>query len=183
MAKAPPKTKKLKVYRTSIGFHDAYVAAPSKKAALEAWGSKKDLFARGAAELVPDPGLERDALASPGHVIKVSRGSVAEQLAALPKDAATGDRPVKKARDNPPPPVPAPRPSRAPLDSAERAIEALEREQEKALAAIAKREAKLAEERRRVMQDQADRMQKLVDVRDEQKRRFDAAIKQWRGVT
>ena len=26
----------LKVYRTPIGFHDAYVAAPSKKAALRA---------------------------------------------------------------------------------------------------------------------------------------------------
>ena len=30
---------KLKVYRTPIGFHDAYVAAPSQKAALDAWGS------------------------------------------------------------------------------------------------------------------------------------------------
>jgi hypothetical protein len=28
---------KLKVFRTPIGFHDAYVAAPSKKAALAAW--------------------------------------------------------------------------------------------------------------------------------------------------
>lgn len=33
MAKRP-----LKVFRTAIGFHDAYVAATSRKAALEAWG-------------------------------------------------------------------------------------------------------------------------------------------------
>lgn len=37
MAKAK-RNRKLKVYRTPIGFHDAYVAAPSQKAALEAWG-------------------------------------------------------------------------------------------------------------------------------------------------
>jgi hypothetical protein len=32
-----PRAAKLKVFRTPIGFHDAYVAAPSQKAALEAW--------------------------------------------------------------------------------------------------------------------------------------------------
>lgn len=29
--------RKLKVFCTPIGFHDAYVAAPSQKAALEVW--------------------------------------------------------------------------------------------------------------------------------------------------
>ena len=42
-------TRKLKVFRTPIGFHDAYVAAPSQKAALQAWGTDTDLFARGVA--------------------------------------------------------------------------------------------------------------------------------------
>lgn len=45
---------KLKVYRTATGFHDAYVAAPNQKAALETWGSDKDLFARCAAKIVTD---------------------------------------------------------------------------------------------------------------------------------
>ncbi len=31
--------RKLKVFRTPAGFHDAYVAAPSRKAALAAWGA------------------------------------------------------------------------------------------------------------------------------------------------
>lgn len=35
------KGAKLRLYQTALGFHDAYVAAPSKKAALEAWGTKK----------------------------------------------------------------------------------------------------------------------------------------------
>jgi hypothetical protein len=33
--------RKLKVFRTPIGFHDAYVAAPSRKAALEARQAKE----------------------------------------------------------------------------------------------------------------------------------------------
>jgi hypothetical protein len=37
----------LKVFRTPIGFHDDYVAASSRKAALEAWGGDADLFACG----------------------------------------------------------------------------------------------------------------------------------------
>ena len=62
--------KKLKVYRLPIGFHDAYVAAPSQKAAIEAWGSDKDVFQRKQAELVTDPELAKEPLASPGKVVK-----------------------------------------------------------------------------------------------------------------
>ena len=82
MARAP----KLKVFRTAIGFHDAYVAAPSRAAALRAWGATKDLFARGAADEVLDPALAAEPLAAPGTVVKRLRGTAAEQLAALPPD-------------------------------------------------------------------------------------------------
>ena len=80
---AKPRKSKLKVFRIPIGFHDAYVAAPSQKAALEAWGSDSNLFAAGAAELVTDAALTRVPLERPGEVIKVLRGSRAEQVAAL----------------------------------------------------------------------------------------------------
>jgi hypothetical protein len=86
MAKAKRK-QTLKVYRTPIGFHDAFVAAPSQKAALEAWGASTDLFARGLAETVTDAALTKAPLATPGKVVKVSRGSRAEQLRALAKDS------------------------------------------------------------------------------------------------
>ena len=66
---------KLKVFKTPAGFHDAYVAAPSQKAALAAWGSTANLFARGLAEVVTDPALTRDPLAHPGEVIRVARTS------------------------------------------------------------------------------------------------------------
>jgi hypothetical protein len=36
--------RKVKTYQTSIGFFDLAIAAPSMKAALDAWGSKSNLF-------------------------------------------------------------------------------------------------------------------------------------------
>jgi colicin import membrane protein len=36
--------RKLKVYQTSLGFFDLAIAAPSMKAALEAWGAGSNLF-------------------------------------------------------------------------------------------------------------------------------------------
>lgn len=84
-AKSAPRKRqaKLKVFRTPIGFHDAYVAAPSQKAALEAWGTDTNLFARGSAEQVTDEKLMKAPLERPGEVIKVERGTRKEQLAAL----------------------------------------------------------------------------------------------------
>ena len=91
-------TRKLKVYRTGAGFYDAYVAAPSQKAAIEAWGADPRTFSRGDGEMVSDPALTAEPLAKPGEVIRKKRGELAEQLAAL--------GPVPKApvrRDNPKP--------------------------------------------------------------------------------
>jgi len=94
----------LKVFRTAIGFHDAYVAAPTMKAALAAWGAERNLFASGRAERVTDPKLTKAALADPGKVIKVLRGTAAEQYAALEASAPrrapppqTGGRPALQA--------------------------------------------------------------------------------------
>jgi hypothetical protein len=82
MAKARRK-QNLKVYSTPIGFHDALVAAPNQKAALEAWGAGTNLFSQGAAHVVTDPKLVKEPLEEPGRVIKVPRGSKREHLAAL----------------------------------------------------------------------------------------------------
>jgi len=75
--------RRLKVFRTTIGFHDAYVAAPSRKAALAAWGATKDLFAMEAAEEVTDTELMEEPLAHPSQVIQKVRGSLEQQLDAL----------------------------------------------------------------------------------------------------
>ena len=47
--------RKLKTYQTSLGFFDLAAAAPSMKAALEAWGADSNLFHRGAAKQSEDP--------------------------------------------------------------------------------------------------------------------------------
>src|SRR3989337_1013735 len=76
---------KLKVFRTSSGFHDSYVPAPRRAAALRAWGANTALFAMGAAEQVTDARLRAEPLAKPGEIVKRSRGSAGEHLSAAGK--------------------------------------------------------------------------------------------------
>jgi hypothetical protein len=47
--------RKLKVFQTSPGFFDLAIAAPSMKAALEAWGADSNLFHQGVAKESEDP--------------------------------------------------------------------------------------------------------------------------------
>ena len=61
---------KLKVFTWSDGFHAFTVATTSRPRALEAWGSRQDLFASGlASPLTEGPDYDA-ALASPGQVIE-----------------------------------------------------------------------------------------------------------------
>ena len=69
---------KLKVFRTHLGFYDVIVAAPSQKAALEAWGAGSNLFDHGFASVVADPALMEAALRKPGVVLKRQFGSQGE---------------------------------------------------------------------------------------------------------
>ena len=91
---------KLKVFRTSSGFHDSYVAAPSRAAALRAWGANTDLFAMGAAEQVTDAKLMAEPLAQPGAIVKRSRGTAGEHMSA----AASPKTEARKAEAKPPRP-------------------------------------------------------------------------------
>ncbi|MGV9009983.1 hypothetical protein [Brevundimonas sp.] len=60
----------MKVFTWSDGFHAFTVATTSRPKALEAWGSRQDLFASGlASPLTEGPDYEA-ALASPGEVIE-----------------------------------------------------------------------------------------------------------------
>ncbi|WP_375272314.1 hypothetical protein [Sphingomonas sp.] len=171
--------RKLKVFRTAAGFYDAYVAAPSRKAALAAWGAERDLFARGAAEEVTDPALMEEPLAQPGTVIKRSRGSAAEQFAALPADRPKPKR-VAKARtakvEPAPPPEPAPKPSRDALDAAQDAIDVAERDWRKEQRELAARQAALDRERR----DATERHEQALADLDRARRRaqedYDAGL-------
>ena len=62
--------RKLETYQTSLGFFDQAIAAPSMKAALEAWGADSNLFHQGAAKESHDPEIIAATLAKPGVVLR-----------------------------------------------------------------------------------------------------------------
>jgi colicin import membrane protein len=67
--------RKLKTYQTSLGFYDLAIAAPSMKAALEAWGAGSNLFHQGVAKETDDPDVVAATLSKPGVVLKRPAGS------------------------------------------------------------------------------------------------------------
>jgi hypothetical protein len=177
--------RKLKVFRTTTGFHDAYVAAPSRKAALEAWGTDADLFARGVAEQVTDKKLMAGPLERPGEVIKVSRGDLSAQLKALgprkkkAKAAKTDEpgepaKPLKAAKPKPPP-------KRGRVDAAEEALKQARRrhsvEAEKLEAERDAIERKLAA----LKATQDKELSKLERKRDEARAAYREALERWGG--
>ncbi len=90
--------RKLKTYQTSMGFFDLAIAAPSMKAALEAWGSKSNLFHQGFAKEIDDPAVVSATMSKPGVVLKRpvgSNGSFKED-AKLPGHLSGENRPRKQ---------------------------------------------------------------------------------------
>lgn len=177
----------LKVFRTPIGFHDAYVAAPSRKAALEAWGADKDLFASGSAELVTDPALTAEPLATPGAVVTRSRGSLADHLKAAgrSKPASTAKPAKEAARTAPPQRVraPKPRPRRDALDRAEAAVAALETRAATERAELDRREAELLKERKALSARQRREADKLDAQLERARARYEREMERWRAQT
>ena len=166
----------LKVYRTPIGFHDAYVAAPSQKAALAAWGSDADLFARGVAEVVTDEALTAEPLARPGEVVKRLRGTADEQLAAAPPPPpkVAVKSPVKAGKASP-------RPKRDAVDKADAALAAAATAHRDADEALAAEEQALADRRRRLRTDWLTERDRLEGKRDEAEARYAAALERWQA--
>jgi hypothetical protein len=189
------RNQKLKVYRTPIGFHDAYVAAPSQKAALEAWGSDANLFARGVAELVTDENLMREPLDHPGAVIRRLRGSEEEQLAALPPDRrdtrkprpASTDEPssgktapeVKARRVEKPKPKPKPRPPRDALQQAERNLDQLLKQQASEEGQLRERERQLERERRDLERTHSRDRSAAERLVDKEREAHSSALNEW----
>lgn len=64
---------RLKLFKATSGFHDSYVAATSRAAALKAWGARTDLFVMGAAEQVDDAAILAAASKSPGTILQKRR--------------------------------------------------------------------------------------------------------------
>src|SRR5690348_10225311 len=85
--------RKLKTFQTSLGFYDLAIAAPSMKAALDAWGAGSNLFHQGVARETDDPDVVAATMSRPGVVLKRparSNGRFAEH-AGLPTDLNGGE--------------------------------------------------------------------------------------------
>ncbi|AUW58764.1 hypothetical protein C1T17_12330 [Sphingobium sp. SCG-1] len=185
MAKRP-----FKVFRTSTGFQDAYVAVTSRKAALEAWGTDKDLFSAGAAELVTDPELIKAPLAQPGVVIRIARGTAAQHLAAAgdackPVTGKAHARPRWQAKTQsaaaPRPKKHPPRPSRTMLDRAEAALERKEQDYSSAIVDIEARIEDLRWKRDELRSRRNSEIAKLKERRSREEEAYRNALDAWEG--
>ena len=140
--------RRLKVYQTSIGFFDLAIAAPSMKAAAEAWGSETDIFNKGFATQTDDPAIVAATMAKPGVVLRRPVGSNGpfSEDAELPPVL-----PINNAKER----QTKPQPSAPKLDdkAARDAALAFEREQKRRETAQRREEA--ARERRRQRRERA----------------------------
>lgn len=153
--------RKLKVYRTAIGFFELAIAAPSMKAAAEAWGASADVFSRGFAEQTDDAKIVEAAMAKPGVVLRRPVGTEGAfgEKAALPKD------------DTPPARKPAPRAANS-NSRRETDTKAAEKAKREEAAAHEREQKRLAEEKRR----QAAEAERARKRREEAIAKTDAAL-------
>ncbi|MBN8993033.1 MAG: cell envelope biogenesis protein TolA [Rhizobiales bacterium] len=149
--------RKLKTYQTSLGFFDLAIAAPSMKAALEAWGADSNLFHQGAAKESDDPDVIAATMAKPGIVLRRpvgSDGSFGEH-AHLPTNLGNTDSPKKVARKSQ---------DRQPKKSPSRPVDKLaERKAALAFEKEQKRRERERAEEEATRQKQRDRRQQAVD--------------------
>lgn len=203
-------TRKLKTYQTSLGFFDQAIAAPSMKAALQAWGADSNLFHQGAAKESDDPDIIAATMAKPGVVLKRPIGSSGafSEHAELPINLDDAAKPTKARRNSHRKPK---RSSSGPVDKAAERTAALAyaREQKRRDRESAKIEAAKQKQRER-RQQAIDKAQAAMDdaelkhaktvasIRDEmealeqrsqaeearwaqEKRRLDTALRRARG--
>src|SRR5882757_2591862 len=156
--------KKLKIYETSLGFFDLAIAAPSMKAALEAWGADSNLFHQGAAKQSEDPDVVAATMAKPGVMLKRPVGSNGpfQEHAELPTNLDdAGARPSKAAR-KPAGREPKKTSSRPADKAAEQKAVAYEREQKRRDREWAREEAARQKEREH-RQQAVDKAQSALD--------------------
>jgi hypothetical protein len=160
---------RLKTFQAHLGFFDTVVAAPSQKAALQAWGSRQNLFRDGTAKQVSDPDAVAAALAHPGVVLKRLAGSNGPFSEQPPLPKTTGMRGTEPRRKNPP--------DRSKLDAAERALAQMRRERETMRAEFEQREMSLRTEQRKRERDAQTRQDELERELAAQRKHFRKTVK------
>jgi hypothetical protein len=140
------KGRRLKVFQAHLGFYDAIVAAPSQKAALEAWGASGSEFAKGFARVATDPIAVKKALSDPGKVLRRPYGSNGEFK--LEPDPIPAQKPTSRQRKQAAEKADQElRREDAARTAAERELREAQQAELRDLAELKKREAELAKEK------------------------------------
>jgi hypothetical protein len=169
--------RKLKTFQTSLGFFDLAIAAPSMKAALEAWGADSNLFHQGVAKQSDDPDVVAATMAKPGVVLRrpVGSGGRFGEYAELPTNLGSGE-PTKAAYRPIVTKVKKPLSGRADKAAEQKAALAYQREERRRELERAKEKAARQKERDR-RQQAVDRAQGALDEACRARTKSAAAIK------
>jgi hypothetical protein len=167
--------RKLKTYQTSLGFFDLAIAAPSMKAALEAWGADSNLFHQGAAKESDDPDVIAAAMAKPGVVLMRAVGSDGSfgEHAELPADLG-GSGLRKAARKSKGPK--AKKPSFRPVDKAAERKAAFDYERERRSRELERAKEEVARQKERERRQAVDKAQAALDKAEQEHAKRAAAI-------
>lgn len=170
--------RKLKTYITNLGFFELAIAAPTMKAALEAWGMSHNAFQHGFARQTEDPRIVAATNAQPGVVLKRAVGSSGEfkQNAELPENLP-GIRPPKRDAPRPQPPRPKSKPQRKPQAGQRlQKTKPSPKDDRAAVISFEKERAKRAKERER----EEARLQKAHDARRRARDKAEAVLEEAR---
>jgi hypothetical protein len=168
--------RKLKTYQTSLGFFDLAIAAPSMKAALQAWGADSNLFHQGAAKETDDPDVLSATMAKPGVVLRRPVGSDGPfgEHAELPTNLGDGER-SKTVRQSKSHKVKKPSPRAVDKATEHEASVAFEKEQKRRERERAREEAAKQKERER-RRHAVDKAQAALDGAEREHGKKVAAI-------
>ena len=169
--------RKLKTYQTSLGFFDLAIAAPSMKAALEAWGADSNLFHQGAAKESDDPDVIAAAMKKPGRRSQAPGRirRIVQRACRTTHQSGRRKRPTKAPRKSKG--SKAKKPSSLPVDKAadRKAALAFEKEQKRRERERASEEAARQKERER-RQQAVDKAQAALEKAEREHAKKAAAI-------
>jgi|GEM_PF-427161 len=188
--------RKLKTYQASQGFYDLAIAAPSMKAALEAWGASSNLFHQGFAKEVDDEDVIAATMEKPGVVLQRPVGSseAFSEHSGLPTLESLGrpariKEPDKKTKPSPKPTKTGEKQARKPALAFEQERQRREKQRQKEEAAAAKIRAgrRAAIERAEAALESAEQEHEAVVAEIEKDRaavdrRADAEETRWEKV-
>lgn len=153
---------------TQIGFHNWLVAAPSQKAALEAWDVKENLFAIGSAQVVTDRDCIELAMRTPGVPVPVDADHA---FAKATKVLKLDDHRKRKIPHSAPPPARKAsarkkKADRSRLDRAEQALDDFKKRAVRERAAIVRAQKALdlkAETLEEQLEAEQERLEEMLE--------------------